>query len=151
LQRFPSRPAAAQECGQYEECGTGHKIKYPGFTLRLNPHNDCRICPGQGGGDDWEYCHPGCGGSFVDPLRARTYLALLRAAHEGNVTGVLQLAPQMSEYVFYNADRKSIQIQSCQKDVLIANLPIPEMMVAGNVLALPRATGTYALQAAHLP
>ena len=80
-------------------------------------------------------CHPYCVDQDEEVNAA--YAELVTAAAAGKVSLVLSLAPKLNGYVFFNAQRRSIQIVSCNRADLVANLPVRDSKVLAMAMALP--------------
>ena len=140
----------AQDCGNLATC-SAHKMPWPAFTLWDFPHNDCRLCDG-GGGDDYTLCHFPCPESDDDEATRAAYAAVLSAAREGDVRGVLRLALAAGAgRVVFNAQRQAVQIYACQGGV-VASLPTRDFSLsvaaAGLLPSTPSVSITVSLPSA---
>ena len=100
----------------------------------FNPHSSCMICSTGVLAD----CHPSCQVSAI-PSKQDAYKAILVAAGNHDVLGILRLAGNVEGYVTYNAERKSIQVTSCDKHTVIASIVVPDPLVRSTVASLPTA------------
>lgn len=117
---IPPRPAfcAAMYSGG---CSFGdHKLQGPaGDKKGEEAHGDCRTCivgyP----------CHTDCNQSLWEEETRVAYQRVLEAAARGDVEAVLALADAADDYVEVNAPRGSVQVRSCDRSLVIANLNLP--------------------------
>jgi hypothetical protein len=108
-------------CGVHNGCGSGHKMVLGG-ELYMGVHHDCMFCVA---GPSFEACHPPCAETFADAADAHAYKALLKAAREGDLTTTVRLAAEVPGFAAFNPERRSLQIASCQRDRIIANVLVP--------------------------
>jgi hypothetical protein len=111
-------------CGKPENsgCGSGyHRMPPTEWPEQFyeNAHQGCMRCiDGSGWG-----CHPRCDVTFAaNPARSSAYERLLRAAAKGDVDEVLKVAFEVPEFVVINRKRSAVQVLSCTRDRLVANL-----------------------------
>ncbi|HLA13737.1 MAG TPA: hypothetical protein VJL28_00130 [Gemmatimonadaceae bacterium] len=96
------------------------------------PHNDCQLC--ETGNDPFD-CHYLCQLSDDDNEQLpQLYQLLIAAAQRGDIPAVLRIAPAAKGFVSLNEERGSIQIKTCDREYVIANLPLrtPEHVALGN-------------------
>jgi len=92
-----------------------------GFT-----HTECFTCEEEDLEEGEEGCHPwGCEAS-EDALDQLAYRDAIEAADHADVEGLVLAAGIIPEYVFLNPARQSFQILSCNKQSVIANIPMAE-------------------------
>ncbi len=119
-------------CGLMGICSGGHKVNGPSPTGVQYPHQDCLVCITQGG------CHPGCD-EVLGPSLRPVYVLVLQAANEGDAAAILRLASKAPGFVSYNAERKSIQVASCNRSAIVANLPLRSSSEIASAAKLPGA------------
>jgi hypothetical protein len=70
-------------------------------------------------------CHVECGETHdFGAMTSSLYASLVAAARENDVHSVLASAPHVSDFVSFNAARRSIQILSCSRTELISSLRV---------------------------
>ena len=126
----------AQDCGQIVfGCGGGggtesaHTANSGPNSYWKYPHSGCSMCA-----VPMPECHPYCVDTHED---AAAYVAIMTAAAAGDVSRVVGLARTVKGYVFFNAERRSIQVMSCSKTTIVANLPIRDVAVLAKAISLP--------------
>ncbi len=119
-------------CALVTICGGGHTVTGTAEIGVRNPHSDCLVCIDQGG------CHPECDVTLVPSVRP-IYALVLAAARKGDAATIMQLAPQLPGFVSYNVERKSIQVASCNRRSIIANLPLRSPRELAGAARLPGA------------
>ena len=133
---------SAQDCGQIVYgCGGGggtasaHTANTGPNANWKYPHSECSMCanlPSE--------CHPYCVDQHED---SAAYGAIMAAAAAGDVSRVVSLARTVKGYVLFNAERRSIQIMSCKKTDIIANLPIRSGVLLAQAALLPRSVDPF--------
>ncbi len=123
-------------CGVMMICSGGHKVSGPAGGGVYYPHMDCVTCLTQGG------CHPGCDQTLGD-FKGK-YREILNAANDGDVGAILRVGATAGGYVTFNAARQSLQILSCNKAAVVANLPLRS---AADIALARRLSGPPALNA----
>lgn len=96
-------------------CSGGHYMYDGPSGPYANYHSDCSQCL-------YGNCHPGC--SPVDAGKKEDYLRMVAAAEHLDVGGVLDAAKAIPEFAFYNVQRASVQVLSCDKGTVIASIPV---------------------------
>jgi len=106
-------------------------------------HTTCAYCE-----QSWDICHPPCVETLGRPEAQKVYASLLDAVAKGDLSAVISLGAKIPEFVAFSPSRNSIQVQSCSRDALIANLPVKDLaMLAMAARALPAVrNGNLALQ-----
>ncbi len=128
------------QCGyvQFAGCGAQHRLD-ASQANNDGYHTQCRTCNGGA-------CHPVCGGGTIadDESAAAAPMTLKRnglpevlaAAEEGDVAALLLLGTKTTGYVFFNQERRSLQIANCNGS-LVANIPIRSQMQLAMASTLP--------------
>lgn len=126
-------------CGQWIDCSIGgHWVLFDKTGVQ-NTHYICMICTSG-------FCHPGCEVTLVPETR-NAYRAVLAAAAKFDVQSVARLASKVGAYVVFNEERNSIQVFSCSKETVVANLPVStpkEMRAVASLRVVHSRVGTLA-------
>jgi hypothetical protein len=119
----PSEPAGAiaeaarAACYKMTLCGgDGHYMHSGPSGPYTNFHSNCIICIDPGG------CHSGCDDQLAE--RAPEYERLVAAAVNFDAESVIEAAQAIPEFAFYNEERESVQILSCDHETIIASIPV---------------------------
>lgn len=102
-------------------------------------HSNCMWCVSNNINiEAYPNCHTACSASIPMALKGR-YAAVLKAAsHANSVAAVIKAGVLAPGYVVFNEERRSVQIKSCSKEGVIANLRIHTSEELRMASALPR-------------
>lgn len=128
--------AAAQGgCFNMWYCTGGHyMLQGPIGAYRFH-HGECMVCIDEGG------CHPGC--FDADAGKKVDYSRMVAAAESADLQGLLDAAETLPEYVYFNAERSSVQVLACDQRTIIASVPV---LGSAKLVAAARLPNTAALQ-----
>jgi len=83
----------------------------------FNLHGTCSICA-------YGTCHPVCAPEEEDEETQLAYQSVIRALEEGDFEAVATLAPKLTRFVTFNADRDAVQVLDCDRSRVVASLPL---------------------------
>lgn len=136
-----SRRTLAQDCAVcVTGCSPGAHIARSPYGIWASPHTSCNVCPG----GECDLCHEYCVGTF-DALASAAYRSVLDASQRGDVSTILSLTPLIRHLVQYNVQRQSIQVLSCNGDLIIASFRLKTSAMVTSALHVAKPT-----EAAHV-
>ncbi len=125
-------PAKAEaQCGYYTFCDTAfHKVPCCSIFAGWDGiHEDCRLC----GEPPPAVCHDGCPFGFNEDSERKAYLVAKNAADSRDVEALLKVGPATGGRVRFSALRNAIQIMSCDRQEVIANINVNLRTIANSV------------------
>ncbi|MGD8363063.1 MAG: hypothetical protein PVJ04_16675 [Gemmatimonadota bacterium] len=110
-----------------------HRVPGPGSEFANTPwpiHNARKLCLVQGEPAPPEGRHDPCTPTEEDEDYQLAYLQALNAAEEGDISQLVEIAPEAWKHVVLNVRRQSLQILDCGAAHTIANIPLPKDLMA---------------------
>lgn len=123
--------------------GDGHTAS-GGTDAGGSTHGECMTCVVNGvpGQDPWP-CHS-CDEGLNEQGRL-AYREALKAAAVGNIRDLLKFSQRAGGHVMFNAERKMVQVSSCNHSSIIASFPLKNAADLRVAALLPSATQSSAL------
>ncbi len=105
-------------CAECAWCTDGHKDPPDQFGTIGGIHSWCMALP--------DCTHPGCGTALAPVPRVDTPALedLVQLALGGDVAAVRKMVLLYPEKTSYNITRQALQIEGCQPDVIVAQIPL---------------------------
>lgn len=116
-------------CGGIQDtsCPGGyHTVQFSGMSN--NPHSNCMVCVSGGSS-----CHSICWG--LAGAEVTKLFVAINPLNKRSVNDILKVAMNTPEFVEVNRSRMSLQVLSCDRSTVIANIPIPSGRTSAQLVA----------------